>query len=530
MQIGNRRIRVSSTYKRFILSFLIVLLLPVTCFVFIFLQNYREIYRNKIIDQARNSLEASAMELERTIEGLESFVSYNLMADSISDAVLLKDHSAKQIENILCAELIAQPVLEGISYYNPLKPDMIYNANGTFTLKYYYCNYISMDSEETLSRELSDPENAGWKVWHMAGLKSGESNAALQYVVRTWKDECWIFFISEEKLQQIISGEHSVTILQDSKGVKLYPFSPESEEESLNQVRFDGDEEGYCEIKVSSSNGSFMLIRYIDEDFLFEEMNAWQRFFFAAIMAVLLLGGVLILVLTSVNEQPIRKLQDDWRKKIPGIPENMVGLEALAFAMKSMEEQVLLTESKHKRNHLLLQMIYGISVQMILRIQDQFQTYIDSVRSNSGMQDIGSKTSVKPVGKVSKKSAKKEDTDRETHIISSVLAFIEENSHSCDLSVSMVSDHFKMSISNLSHQFKAQTNRTILDYITEKKFGYAGELLLTTDYSVQKIASMTGYSQTASFIRKFKQYYGMTPVEYRNTGVSKSTEIKEQDE
>lgn len=136
MQIGNRRIRVSSTYKRFILSFLIVLLLPVTCFVFIFLQNYREIYRNKIIDQARNSLEASAMELERTIEGLESFVSYNLMADSISDAVLLKDHSAKQIENILCAELIAQPVLEGISYYNPLKPDMIYNANGTFTLKY----------------------------------------------------------------------------------------------------------------------------------------------------------------------------------------------------------------------------------------------------------------------------------------------------------------------------------------------------------------------------------------------------------
>ena len=765
MQIGSRRIRVSSTYKRFILSFLIVLLLPVTCFVFIFLQNYREIYRNKIIDQARNSLEASAMELERTVEGLESFVSYNLMAESITDAVLLKDHSAEQIENILCAELIAQPILEGISYYNPVKPDMIYNANGTFTLKYYYYNYVRMDSEETLREELSHPENAGWKVWHMASLKSGESDFALQYIVRTWKDECWIFFISEKKLAQIISGEHSVTILQDSKGVKLYPFRSENEEDSLNEVRFDGDEEGYCEINVSSSNGSFMLTRYIDEDFLFEEINAWQRFFFAAIMAVLLMGGVLILVLTSVNEHPIRKLQDDWRKKIPGIPENMVGLEALAFAMKSMEEQVLLTESKHKRNHLLLQMIYGrdcekecfrsdmkaagifqkaevyrviiavpmeeteISfnklgiyldmfpeegyefrmievsgvdamifiagmtetadkelenkllwiadkieqnvnekiqfyvggrctkqskihvsysqaiassqnradkagreesrdrvvyyqsvykssrdshypsedlnrlytalvetdldsvsavterlleylkkqsdnrfvsvsmyydilnvyyraqtkleldiesaslevdllemqepldpVQMILRIQDQYQTYIDNIRSNGSMQDISSKASVKPVRKVSKKSVKKEDADRERHIISNVLAFIEENSYSCDLSVSMVSDHFKMSISNLSHQFKAQTNRTILDYITEKKFGYAGELLLTTDYSVQKIAFMTGYSQTASFIRKFKQYYGMTPVEYRNTGVGENTEIKERDE
>ena len=63
MRKGKQSIRISSTYKRFILSFLIVLLLPVTCFIFIFLHNYQEIYRNKIIELARNSLEASVMEL-----------------------------------------------------------------------------------------------------------------------------------------------------------------------------------------------------------------------------------------------------------------------------------------------------------------------------------------------------------------------------------------------------------------------------------------------------------------------------------
>ena len=41
----------------------------------------------------------------------------------------------------------------------------------------------------------------------------------------------------------------------------------------------------------------------------------------------------------------------------------------------------------------------------------------------------------------------------------------------------------------------------IFDYVTEKKFGYASELLLTTDYSVQKIAAMTGYSQTAKELK-----------------------------
>ena len=754
MRKRNNRIRVSNTYKRFILSFLIVLLLPVSCFVFIFLQNYREIYRDKVIGQARNSLEASAMELERTIESLESFVAYNLMSDSISEAVLLRDYGAVEVSNILSAELIAHPILESICYYNTVKPDTIYTLNGTFELKYYAQAYVSMESEEQLREELYDTQNVGWVTWDVATLTRGESEPALQYIVRSWKDECWIFFISAEKLEQIINAEHSVTILQDSDGMKLYPFRASDEGEETGAVEFDGDEEGYYEVTVASSNGDFLLTRYIDEAFLFEEIDAWQNYFFTIIFILLLVGGVLILVLTSFNEHPIRKLQSDWRNKVPDIPENVVGLEALQFAMKSMEEQVILMETKQKKNHLLLQMIYGQDcdkdyfrssmkelgifqhaevyrvivaaaceekesglnklsiyldmfpekyyefriidvsnadaaviivgmteaaekdlkdmllwvadtieqnvngkirfyvggkyadlrkihlsysqalsssqnkddsnidganeervvyyqpvrkscgkspypgnelndlytalietdqdkasalterlieilkeqsdnrlvsvslyydvlnvyyraqtkleldiepvylevdllevqdylddVQMILRIRDQFQSYIDGVRESETHSSIR-KTAKKAVRNVRAKNITEQDTDKnkEAHIVSKVLEYIDENSRSCDLSVSMVSDYFNMSISNLSHQFKAQTNRTISDYVTEKKFGYASELLLTTDYSVQKIAAMTGYSQTASFVRKFKQYYGTTPVEYRNTG------------
>ena len=156
MRKRNNRIHVSNMYKRFILSFLIVLLLPVNCFVFIFLNNYREIYRNKVLGQAKNSLEASAMELERTLENLESFVSYNVMAGSISKSVLLRDYSAVEISKVLSAELIAHPLLTSISYYNTIKPDMIYTENGTFELDYYTQAYVSMTSKDKLWEQLYD--------------------------------------------------------------------------------------------------------------------------------------------------------------------------------------------------------------------------------------------------------------------------------------------------------------------------------------------------------------------------------------
>ena len=67
----------------------------------------------------------------------------------------------------------------------------------------------------------------------------------------------------------------------------------------------------------------------------------------------------------------------------------------------------------------------------------------------------------------------------------------------------------------VKYRFKEQTERNISDYITEKKFMYACELLKETDMSVKEITLITGYSHSYSFGRKFKQQYGMTPSEYR---------------
>ncbi len=104
----------------------------------------------------------------------------------------------------------------------------------------------------------------------------------------------------------------------------------------------------------------------------------------------------------------------------------------------------------------------------------------------------------------------------EDSVAAKVIAYIDQNRNNRDLNASMVADYFHISASNLSHQIKAATGRNVSDYIAERKMIYAQELLRETDCSVQEIADMVGYSQTASFIRKIKKYFSMTPSEYRS--------------
>ena len=99
--------------------------------------------------------------------------------------------------------------------------------------------------------------------------------------------------------------------------------------------------------------------------------------------------------------------------------------------------------------------------------------------------------------------------------INEIFRFIRENRENPDLCVKMVASKFKLSISNLSHRVKKATGRNVSDYITEIRMEYAHELLRDTDYNIQTIASMVGYTQASSFVNKFKKYYSVTPAEYR---------------
>ena len=71
-----------------------------------------------------------------------------------------------------------------------------------------------------------------------------------------------------------------------------------------------------------------------------------------------------------------------------------------------------------------------------------------------------------------------------------------------------------MSMTNLSQYFKNHTQKTINDYVTNLRIKKSQELLANTDKQLSEIAEETGYLNTSSFIRRFKQITGVTPGQY----------------
>ncbi len=470
------RIHRNRTYVRFIFSFLATLCLPIMCFTYIFLQDYREVYRDKIIEQAENSLDTTGMELDRYIGSLwMTIFNENLNIDMEKAVLNETDYYATEVSDRLRDSLSTHYILSNVCYYSQARPDTVYTVSGIYALPYYERIYMGAEEGERLSDQLEELGRAGWMVW-----KQGTS---LQYAIETSHQGHWIFTISNEDLGHILSRHDSYTVLKGSKGEDLFATG-------------QPDMERCYEMAFDSPNGYFRLVRYMDEGSLFEELNALQRYFYLVSVLLLLIGGALISILTYYNGYPFRKLLEYSREKVTDIPESMEVLEAFQFALKSMEEQIAQAESKLRENQ--------DAVQVLLDIREQYEAYIRHIRGEHGDRSGNEE-------KEGKERAKKDD------IVIKITAYIDENRKSSDLCVSMVADYFNMSVSNMSHRFKKQTGRTISDYITEKKFGYVCELLSETDYSIKEIASRAGYSHPVSFIYKFKQLYGMTPVEYRTT-------------
>src|SRR5690606_37196351 len=67
----------------------------------------------------------------------------------------------------------------------------------------------------------------------------------------------------------------------------------------------------------------------------------------------------------------------------------------------------------------------------------------------------------------------------------------------------------------ISKIYKAETGKSFSEYVFNRKMEEAGNRLKKSNEKVYKIASGIGYKDPSYFIKKFKDYYGVTPQEYR---------------
>lgn len=87
-----------------------------------------------------------------------------------------------------------------------------------------------------------------------------------------------------------------------------------------------------------------------------------------------------------------------------------------------------------------------------------------------------------------------------------------------------VAKELSVSERNLEYLFKKHMNKTIKDYVNEKKMTLAAHHLMK-QLSVGDTAAQIGINNTSQFIRLFKKYIGVTPKKYQQLHVSKIKEF-----
>lgn len=101
----------------------------------------------------------------------------------------------------------------------------------------------------------------------------------------------------------------------------------------------------------------------------------------------------------------------------------------------------------------------------------------------------------------------------------SILNYIDEN-YNRKLLLEEVAEHEQLSMVYLSHFFKEQVGMSFQDYLKQKRFEEARRLLLTGDQTIMDICFSCGFSDMRYMSRVFQESLGMTPKEYRNSGVT----------
>lgn len=90
-----------------------------------------------------------------------------------------------------------------------------------------------------------------------------------------------------------------------------------------------------------------------------------------------------------------------------------------------------------------------------------------------------------------------------------------ESSYREPLTLQEVASHFSISREYLARDFHKYTGSTFKEYLNKIRIGKAYEALMTTDLNMLDIALDNGFPDVRSFIKVFKEVYGMTPFQYK---------------
>ena len=161
-----------------------------------------------------------------------------------------------------------------------------------------------------------------------------------------------------------------------------------------------------------------------------------------------------------------------------------VRLRALEYALKPVEPEAL-TQLLQRA------ILKKLEQTQDVRYREYGKVYIRQIASESESSEVTAARSIE-------------------NVKAYIAAHIED-----ELSVASLAERFHFSPDYFSRAFKKETGKSLIDYIGECRVNLAAQLLRDTDIPLTLIADRVGFESQSYFIRRFRQYYEMSPKEYR---------------
>ena len=98
-----------------------------------------------------------------------------------------------------------------------------------------------------------------------------------------------------------------------------------------------------------------------------------------------------------------------------------------------------------------------------------------------------------------------------------VLETIEKNLDNGDLTVEDIASEVNMSRSVFFKKLKTLTGLSPIEFLRQIRMKRAAQLIETEEYNMAQIAYMVGINDSHYFSKCFKQQYGITPTEYKES-------------
>ena len=107
--------------------------------------------------------------------------------------------------------------------------------------------------------------------------------------------------------------------------------------------------------------------------------------------------------------------------------------------------------------------------------------------------------------------------DQAQNLEKEILDYIEQNYSNQQLSITAVTEHFRISAPTLQKRMNACVGKTFSAYVEELRMNKARQALLSTSLSIQEISESIGYTNTNSFYKAYRRIFGESPRSTRQS-------------